>query len=73
LSRTADEVRLEVRDDGTGLPPDLQKTEGLGLGTMKYRAGAIGGHFAIESLTNGTVVTCTLAAAALINTQPNPR
>jgi two-component system CheB/CheR fusion protein len=70
LGRTGDEVCLEVRDDGTGLRPNLLKTKGLGLGTMKYRADAIGGHFAIGSLTNGTLVTCTLPAGAPVNTQP---
>ncbi|HXP63820.1 MAG TPA: PAS domain S-box protein, partial [Dongiaceae bacterium] len=68
LGRTADEICLEVRHDGKGLPPDLHQTKGLGLGTMKYRAGAIGGHFAIESSTNGMVVTCTLPVAALGDT-----
>ena len=60
LGLTADELCLEVRDDGTGRPPDLHRTKGLGLSTMKCRAGAIGGHFAIESLVKGTIVSCTL-------------
>jgi PAS domain S-box-containing protein len=70
LGGTVRGIRLEVRDDGTGLPSDRPVTQGLGLGTMKYRAGAIGGHLAIESPSRGTVVTVTLPAGALACLQP---
>jgi signal transduction histidine kinase len=66
LGWTAKEVCVEVRDDGTGLPREDHRSKGLGLRTMKYRADAIGGHFAIESSANGTVVTCTVPASAVV-------
>ncbi|MBN2045361.1 MAG: GAF domain-containing protein [Anaerolineales bacterium] len=45
----ADDVSLEIVDDGIGFNPDLGGTEGLGLGIMKERAENIGGRIEINS------------------------
>ncbi len=53
----ADALTLRVRDDGCGLAADV--AEGLGLSTMRYRAGAIGASLTIGAApAGGTEVTC---------------
>jgi len=61
LVRAGDHIRLEVRDDGKGLPARRLVGRGLGFRTMKYRAGIIGAQFAVEAANGrGTVVSCLL-------------
>jgi len=51
-------ITLRVTDDGFGIKPG-QETNGLGLRSMRYRAGVIGGSLDIKSTAKGgTVVTC---------------
>lgn len=53
------EVRLTVRDDGCGLPPEIAIAPGMGLRLMKYRAGLIHGRCSVRALASaGTEVTC---------------
>jgi PAS domain S-box-containing protein len=50
LDADADEVRLDVSDDGVGFDPDAaMKDHGLGLIGMRERLTAFGGHCAISS------------------------
>ena len=42
LSYRAGSVRLEILDDGRGLPADHPNGAGLGMRTMRFRASAIG-------------------------------
>ena len=59
LSGGADGVSVRVRDDGVGMPEDADKTAGLGLRTMRYRADAIGAFLDIRSVPpRGTIVRC---------------
>ncbi len=57
---------LSIQDDGIGMPdlvPDPQngQGEGMGIPTMRYRAGMIGGSLQISPVqSGGTLVTCTL-------------
>jgi PAS domain S-box-containing protein len=61
LTRIADQVCLEIRDDGAGLPPNVKETKGMGLRTMKYRAGMIGAQWAVKpGEGGGTAVLCRL-------------
>ncbi|MCX6907931.1 MAG: CHASE3 domain-containing protein [Verrucomicrobia bacterium] len=61
LLATDHQIRLEIRDDGKGLPKSMPRTRGMGLDMMRYRAGAMGGSLEVGSLgLAGTVVTCTL-------------
>lgn len=54
--------RLEIHDDGSGLPSGSQRHAGLGTRIMRYRAGLIGGRLLVESPKGrGTVVTCVLS------------
>jgi PAS domain S-box-containing protein len=62
LERGGPSLRLEVRDDGRGLPAVAQQAPGLGLSSMRYRAELIGATFSVGSVRNGgTVVACVWA------------
>jgi signal transduction histidine kinase len=62
LVKNGDEVALEVRDNGKGLPPDLvhatdgKQTLGVGILGMKERLSQLGGTLKIDSGKQGTVV-----------------
>jgi signal transduction histidine kinase len=52
-------LRLEVSDNGKGMPRD--RSRGMGVGVMKYRAGIIGATLTVESRPGGGVsVVCVL-------------
>ena len=54
-----DELRLEVSDDGAGLP--VNRTAGVGLSSMHERAAELGGEWSVEaSPTGGTRVLARL-------------
>lgn len=64
LDRSDGDLRLLVRDDGVGMPPDAG-LEGMGLRIMRYRAELMGGSLSIGPAPGGgTLVTCTLPLAA---------
>ena len=55
----AGKARLQISDDGIGLRSDAPNSHGLGLRTMRYRAGLIGARFSIgPALPMGTQVVC---------------
>ena len=47
LARENGEITLGIEDDGTGLPSEAVQAGGMGLRTMRYRAGLIGGKLEI--------------------------
>mgnify|MGYP001829036926 CR=1 FL=1 len=52
-------LALDVRDDGSGIPPE--PTEGLGLRTMRQRAALLNAVLRIrQSTTGGTVASCVV-------------
>lgn len=54
-------VILEVRDDGSGLPEASELARGMGIASMRYRAGLVGARLELASPpAGGTVVRCTL-------------
>jgi PAS domain S-box-containing protein len=54
-----DAVRLEVADDGVGLPPSAAESVGLGLKIMRYRAEMIDADLAIgRGDSGGTLLVC---------------
>ncbi|MEX1311147.1 MAG: sensor histidine kinase [Candidatus Sulfomarinibacteraceae bacterium] len=60
LRRDGDEIRMEIRDDGRGLP-SKRVNVGVGLKNMWKRAREIGAELDVRSKENtGTVVACTL-------------
>ena len=55
-----DRICLCVRDDGVGLPPDLSRTEGIGLRIMQHRADLIGATLKVRRAEGGgTEIMCT--------------
>jgi len=56
-----DEIRLDVCDDGVGIPADAAAGAGCGLRCMRYRARAIGGQCeVVDRPSGGTTVTCVI-------------
>jgi signal transduction histidine kinase len=66
LARAENEVRLEVRDAGKGIPADAQsslaegKLSGVGLRGMSERLRQMGGRLEVSSNGTGTRVLATL-------------
>lgn len=65
LCQNDDQIVLEVSDNGVGIDgvdsrlATVRKDRGMGLRTMQYRAGMIGGTLHIERrVTGGTLVRC---------------
>ena len=71
VSRSENEVRLEVRDAGKGIPAEAQtslssgKLSGVGLRGMHERLRQMGGHLDLQSNGNGTLVLATLPIEVL--------
>ncbi len=68
LSREAADVRLEIRDQGTGIPPDVlirteRGTAGVGIAGMRERVRLLGGRFEINSDSRGTAIRIALPVA----------
>ncbi len=73
LRRADDRLVLTVRDDGVGIPAELETTDGLGLHTMKYRAELIGATLDVgPAAEGGTVVRCRLPLTALSEPDETP-
>lgn len=61
LGTSPDRVVLAVKDNGTGIPPDVSGATGMGLRIMRYRASVIGASFAIERDPHGgTMAICSI-------------
>jgi len=58
---------LQVADDGCGFDPEKTKAQ-MGLKTMQYRAGLIGGKLSITPVENGgTLLTCKVFRGGIHN------
>jgi signal transduction histidine kinase len=59
-----DKIFMEIKDDGLGIPIKLNKSKGMGLRIMEYRAEMIGASLNIHRHNgHGTVVKCTFRNA----------
>jgi len=59
------DIVLSITDDGIGLPPEYEKSPGLGLKLMRCRASSMGATFSIAGRpSGGTVVRCCLPPPA---------
>ena len=62
LSRLAEQVVLEIMDDGCGFDPESVGQAGMGLTNMRERAESIGGALTVTSKPGaGTRVTVILS------------
>ena len=76
LTVAPDEIRLDVRDDGHGIPgfariemtDDVVSLLGVGIAGMRERVRQLGGRLEISSGDDGTVVTTVLALQEQIPT-----
>ncbi len=59
LTKEDDRIKLIVEDDGTGIAPVPDKSKGMGLKIMDYRARMINAVFSVKPNNGkGTIVTC---------------
>ncbi|MFG0304958.1 MAG: GAF domain-containing sensor histidine kinase [Phycisphaerales bacterium JB040] len=64
-------IRLEIRDDGVGLPAESQNP-GLGLLAMRYRAATLDGSLAIASMPGqGTTIRCEVPRDVIHQIRPD--
>jgi len=73
VSMQSDERRtvLRVSDDGVGIREGMDRSEGMGIRIMQYRAGIVGATLDLESQPNrGTTVTCILDRTELSGPTP---
>ncbi|MFW6146591.1 MAG: PAS domain S-box protein [Planctomycetota bacterium] len=63
VSHIDGQIHLAITDDGCGFDPDEAEARGLGLTTMRERARAVSGDFAIESAPGRTCVRLEVAVA----------
>ena len=60
LQREGGNVTLIIKDDGRGLPLQPRRSKGVGLRTMSYRAGVLGGKLSIlNNLDRGATLSCS--------------
>jgi signal transduction histidine kinase len=67
LARQRNKMSLTIRDNGSGIPAETSRRQGIGLHVMQYRAGAMGGRCAISSLPgkgSTVIITYDVAGAA---------
>jgi PAS domain S-box-containing protein len=61
LQKKKGQVHLTVKDDGAGIPPDIDQHKGMGLQIMRYRANAVGASIQVtRNGEKGSTVTCIL-------------
>jgi signal transduction histidine kinase len=64
LNQDRAETVLRIEDDGTGPPNKALQAGGMGLRTMQYRAGLIGGKVKVgPGSSGGTLVECKLPSS----------
>jgi len=61
LNNTPESLIMSIEDDGIGLPENYERSGGLGLRIMNYRAGMIGAKLSIRyQPQGGTAILCAL-------------
>ncbi|MGH9512075.1 MAG: PAS domain-containing protein [Terriglobales bacterium] len=76
VARSADEVILEVSDEGNGIPQqkiweiEMGRASGVGLSGMRERVRQMGGKFEISSSGQGTIVSAKFPIAKVSENAP---
>ena len=61
LQKKKGQVHLTIKDDGAGIPADVDLLKGMGLQIMQYRAHAVGAFILVtKNRGKGSTVTCIL-------------
>ena len=61
LGRNREQVRFAVADDGVGIDPTADHSDGYGMTSMRDRIGAVSGEFEITSTPGqGTTIRATV-------------
>lgn len=47
---------LRIQDNGKGIPPEPQRTTGIGLSSMRERSALLNGSFAVQTNSRGTLI-----------------
>jgi signal transduction histidine kinase len=58
VARFGDQCKLYIKDDGTGLSKEPNRSSGMGLHILRYRAHMIHASFSIRPGTDGGTVVC---------------
>ena len=62
LERRGDKATLTIHDNGVGFSIDKERSHGMGLRTIAYRAGMIGADVSVQSEPGqGTTLACTFS------------
>lgn len=61
LKPAGDKISLAIKDDGLGFSNESRKGSGMGLHTMKYRAGVVGAALEMSSAGRGATVNCVFS------------
>jgi len=70
IGAVEDEVTLTVNDDGIGFPTKLDRSQGMGLHIMNYRARMIGASLDIRrGARGGTIVICSFRNQNTLDSQ----
>lgn len=56
-------VRLEIVDDGRGIPADSERRSGLGMRTMRFRSSAVGARLTIERRAGSNAIVCEIPSS----------
>ncbi len=65
LAANGEDMALSITDNGSGFPANPEPSKGMGLRSMRYRAGGIGGMLEIQPVEpQGTRVICRFLSQA---------
>jgi signal transduction histidine kinase len=66
LFSTENYISMVIKDNGSGFSESTEKSNGIGLRTMNFRANMIGGNLKINSIRGqGTEVICQIPKTKL--------
>lgn len=71
LSNSENMLRLAVDDNGKGISPSPNSTQGMGMQSMRYRARLLGGDLMINAIPGeGTTVSCEILNRSRAKMEP---